>query len=73
MAVTETEHAITPRLDTAYSMKGANTGLPANLLNPFHYPVEAVCEECGQMIRCEHFYSSDGGWEHLGRMPGEQM
>jgi hypothetical protein len=64
------DHAITPVKGSAYSMEGANTGLQANLLNPYHYPVEALCVECGHVIRCEHMHSATGGWVHI-RKPGE--
>ena len=65
---------IVPRKDTAYTVAGPNTGLPANLMNFAHYPVEAICTDgqgacgCGQVIRSESFYA---GWYHTGRKPGE--
>lgn len=67
---TETAHEVLPRRGTAYSMAGKNTGLPANLLDPLHYPAEAICAGCGQMIRCEHSLSP-ARWVHQNRMPGE--
>lgn len=63
-------HNTEPRLDTLYSMEGQNTGLPANPLNPYHYPIETTCEACGQVVRSEHAYSANP-WVHTGRMPGE--
>jgi hypothetical protein len=63
-------HDVEPRLDTLYSMEGSNTGLPANPLKPFHYPIETICKVCGQVVRSEHAYTAVP-WVHTGRMPGE--
>lgn len=67
-----TRHEALPRPGTAYTMRGPNTGLPADLRNLYHYPVEAVCS-CGEMIRCEYMLPLGPGadWKHLGRRPGE--
>lgn len=65
----EQEHQPDPVPDSAYSVTGANTGRPANLLNPFHYPVRAICQ-CGGVILAEHLVSSSG-WEHIGRLADE--
>lgn len=61
MASTLRNHAVTP-------VKGSTRrldGLPADLMNPLDYPVEAVCLECGKPIRTEHFYSP--AWQHIAR------
>jgi hypothetical protein len=55
------DHDITPRLGTAYTL----TGLRASLLEPGDYPVEAVCLECGRPIRCEQYFH--GEWYHFDR------
>jgi len=67
------DHDIVPRPGTAYSVSGGNTGLPANLRNSGHYPAEAQCAGCGEMIRCEQWLpvSADGDWYHTGRRPGD--
>ena len=63
-------HDVEPHPDKMYSMEGRNTGLPANPMNVFHYPIETTCRTCGQVVRAEHAYSSVG-FTHTGRMPGE--
>jgi hypothetical protein len=40
-------------------------GTPANLTRPIDCPVEALCLECGQPIRCERWFL--GGWAHIAR------
>jgi hypothetical protein len=40
-------------------------GQAASLLNPAHYPVEALCLECGQPVRCERYYLAE--WRHIER------
>ncbi len=47
---TSVSHAITP---LAGSIRD---GAPADLTKPTDYPIEAVCLECGQPIRCERYY-----------------
>lgn len=39
------------------------TGEPASLMNPDHYPVEAICKECARPIRTPRFWSAV--WEHI--------
>lgn len=59
---------------SAYSVGAQpNTGQPANLRNPYHYPVEAICfrEDCGQVVRREEMKPGKLDWMHTGRMPGE--
>ena len=62
MADTLRNHAITPALGSA---RRARDGLPANLMHVSDYPVEAVCIECGEPIRCQRFYAAD--WIHIER------
>ncbi len=38
---------------------------PADLIRPLDYPVEALCLECGEPIRCERWFLGD--WWHCGR------
>lgn len=60
------------RPDSAYTVgPRPNTGLRANLRNPEHYPVEAVCAGCGQVVRREKPEPLNPDWHHTGRKPGE--
>lgn len=59
------DHEALPQKDTVYTATG---GLPANLFNGLHYPVEAHCKTCGQIIRCEQIFDS---FSHTGRKPGD--
>lgn len=59
MASLVSNHAITPVRGSARRLDG----LPANLMDPLDYPVEAICLECGKPIRTERFYSAT--WTHL--------
>lgn len=68
------DHEVLPLPGSAYTTEGYNAGLSASLLNPLHYPVEAICGGgCGQVIRCEKFLpGADGGaFVHAGRMAGQ--
>lgn len=58
---------------SAYSAEGPNTGRPANLGWPSHYPMEALCavKGCGQVVRRERMDAQQLDWEHTGRMPGD--
>lgn len=59
---------------SAYTVgEGPNTGRPANLGWPAHYPMEALCavKGCGQVVRREKMDARQLDWEHTGRMPGE--
>lgn len=58
---------------TAYSVTGRNTGLPANLRFPWHYPVEAVCVMCGYVVRREKLDPACPDWLHLDRRPGDTI
>ena len=46
---TSTGHDITPVKGSARQLDGT----PADLTRPSHYPIEALCLECGRPIRCE--------------------
>jgi hypothetical protein len=61
-------HDITPVKGSARQLDGNS----ANLTRPSHYPVEALCLECGQPIRCERWFL--GGWVHIERFsnPGSK-
>lgn len=63
----EDEHAIEPLPGTAYSVGPYNAGREADLQNPMHYPVEAVCRGCKKRIVTERYAAA--GWEHQER-PG---
>ena len=58
---TSTSHDITSVKGSARQLDGT----PADLTRPSHYPVEALCLECGQPIRCERWFRSE--WVHLER------
>lgn len=72
MALTETAHKAEPLAGTLYSAEGVNTGLPADVRYPVHYPMTAHCP-CGEMIRAEWYpeLGVAGWWQHTGRRPGE--
>ena len=54
--------------DSAYRTGHGNaTGTMAILANPWHYPVEALCQ-CSQVVRCEALGED---WVHAGRMAGQ--
>jgi len=65
------EHKHRPLPGSTYS----ESGLPANLNHRGHYPVVAICadEECGMVIRLEHFLmvGEGGEWQSTGRRPGD--
>ena len=67
MASLVSNHAITPLYGSARQLGGAH----ANLMNPRHYPVEALCVECGQPVRCERYViigaSGVDDWQHIER------
>lgn len=66
------DHAAVPQEGSAYSAgEQPNTGQPASLLNPHHYPIEGICVTCGEVIRCERLLQS--GWVHTGRKPGDPI
>ena len=54
-------HAITPLAGSARRLDGT----PADLTRPLDYPVEAICAECGQPVRCERWLRGD--WHHIQR------
>jgi hypothetical protein len=57
-----TGHEIIPQPGSARRVRD---GEPASLLDPRDYPIEALCLECGQPIRCERWFL--GGWAHIER------
>ena len=64
LARTTTDHDITPLKGSARRLSGAH----ADLTKPLDYPVEALCLECGQPVRCERwaaFGGIGGAWVHL--------
>lgn len=64
MADTPRHHAITPVPGSCRQLDGT----PADLMKEAHYPVEAVCQECGGPIRIERHYSPM--WDHVERFSG---
>jgi hypothetical protein len=58
------EHEIIPEPGMARRVRDQ----PADLRNPVHYPVTAVCKTCGQPIRCERHYLAE--WRHVEPDPG---
>jgi hypothetical protein len=57
--------------DSAYTVEGPNTGRPANLGWPGHYPMEAVCAVCGLVVRREKIDPGQLDWTHTGRAAGD--
>ena len=62
-------HEILLMQDSAYSVGGINTGLPANPRYESCYPMEAICRVCDGMVRRDE--PSQRGWKHTGRRAGE--
>lgn len=58
---------------SAYSVSGRNTGLPADLAKPWHYPVRAVCGICGLVVSREEMAVERQDWVHADRKPGESQ
>jgi hypothetical protein len=56
---TTASHEIIPQRGSARLVRD---GEPASLLNPAHYPVEAVCAACGQQVRCDRWLRAS--WYH---------
>lgn len=61
-------HMVTPVPGSVVKTKPGFRGAPADLDDLGHYPVEAQCAECRQIVRSEHIRA---GWTHTGRMPGD--
>jgi hypothetical protein len=57
-------HDITPRPGT---VRRVCSGEPADLKNPLHYPIEAICMVCDQPVRNERWLLSE--WYHLSEEP----
>lgn len=62
------DHEVLPVEGSVARTRPGFGGCPASLTNPRHYPVEAICQGCGEMVRSEHVHA---GWKHTGRKPGE--
>lgn len=54
------DHEIQPVVDSWYTI----TGLKADLLKPWHYPIEALCMTCGKPIMAYNYFSD---WVHIER------
>ena len=54
-------HEIIPLKGSSRQLDGS----PADLTKPLDYPVEALCLECGQPVRCERWFLCE--WRHIGR------
>jgi hypothetical protein len=61
-------HKVTPVPGSVVKTKPGFRGAPADLMDPQHYPVEAIDVECGEIVHSEHIRA---GWTHTGRRPGE--
>jgi hypothetical protein len=60
--IAEGDHKIEPVPDSFYCQK---TQHPAKLMNPFDYPIEAVCQACSSPILAESFLAD---WVHFERV-----
>jgi hypothetical protein len=58
------DHEIVPEPGTVRSVR---SGEPADLKNPLHYPIEAICIACGQPVRTERWLLA--GWRHIAPEP----
>jgi hypothetical protein len=61
-------HEVTPVEGSAVRTKPGFGAAPANLLRAEDYPVEAIDQACGEIVRSEHIRA---GWTHTGRRPGD--
>jgi hypothetical protein len=64
MQVVTNGHGITPKPGTVRSVR---SGEPADLKDPLHYPIEAICIACGQPIRTERWLLAE--WRHIAPEP----
>lgn len=73
LAAPEAAHKPEPKPGTLYSAEGINTGLPADVRYPVHFPMTAHCAGCEQIIRAEWYpeLGVAGWWQHTGRQAGE--
>jgi hypothetical protein len=60
LACVTDDHGIVPRKGSARRVRN---GQPADLRNPAHYPVTAVCQVCRRRIHCERWLRAE--WYHL--------
>lgn len=58
-------HEIVPKPGTVYSIGPSRAGREADLRNSLHYPVEALCAECGERVTCDGYLL--GRWRHEPR------
>jgi hypothetical protein len=52
------------RAASARSTYGRNAGRVADLCNPAHYPVTAVCSVCGLKVRRQKIAPGELDWMH---------
>lgn len=57
-----TDHFIQPITDSWYTQNG---GLPADPLDPYDYPIEAVCMTCSSPILAKNLMAD---WVHFERV-----
>jgi len=62
------DHKVTPVPGSVVKTKQGFSGAPADLLAAGDYPVEAIDQACGEIVRSEHIRA---GWTHTGRRPGD--
>jgi hypothetical protein len=63
LTLLSSDHDITPAKG---SIRQADSGEPGSLFNPFHYPLVAVCMECGRDIRIDRNSITDE-WYHVDK------
>ena len=57
-------HEVMVRAASARSTYGRNAGRVADLCNPAHYPVTAVCSVCGLKVRRQKIAPGELDWMH---------
>jgi hypothetical protein len=62
LACVTDDHEIVPEPGTAHRVRDSE---PADLKNPLHYPIVAVCLTCGRPIRTERWLLDE--WRHIER------
>jgi len=66
------DHKAVPQPGTLHSAgAGPNTGREADARREGHYPIEAHCVTCGEIIWLECLIDHGGEWQHTGRKPGD--
>jgi hypothetical protein len=61
-------HRVTPVEGSVVKTKPGFGGAPADLMRSGDYPVEAIDQACGEIVRSESIME---GWTHTGRRPGD--